>query len=985
MAGRTVTYTFVADIDDFAKPLGIAKAKASEFVSSLEDGSKSIASSFGAKIFAGAIAGLTVVGSVAAATVGYLRSASAAAMQHGDRIDDLGLKAGRSSKFMQELDYATSRVGVSLSSATNSIAKFDANLGDGTGKKFNEGLRAINLSVGELRAMAPEQQFQTITQRIGALGSAADQANVTKKIFGNMALLPVIRGEFDQLAARASFLGLVLSGDLVAASAKLKDKVADLTDSWKGFHLQIGGLVNSNASVHAFVDGLTNGLVGIRQAVFANTQSLQDFVSGGIVIVTKGLIGLVSAAQLTLNVFNALRLVWLSAETSALKLARAQLYIEQVMSLANPAKYALIGVDIAVLDDKIAKVGDSMQKVLDKDREWANGLGVVKSILAGVEKDVAKVAGKTVLVEQAARKAGEGAGVAFDAAADKAATAFEKAAAKARKAWDKLSTDLRAMAWNDEEALQKMFSAKNRAALPSIERSTMEVYKYLPSDSNNSTMLNDWYKDQQRSNRAGMKGLDTRILKEAFPGFGKETNRLEQGLQNITNVLNLASGRIAKSLASISGSATGMAGGLGQLFGDKKIVGNKFGDVVGKIGAWGQVAATGISLVSGIFGLFKKKPKEVVEAPKQVDAATWRGHVDDQLSKGTAGVAAGVGGIKITSAADLVSQATIAGQQFWAVFKTQGLVAAATAAKDVLATLTSAIGEHGSEAAAAILGPIQQQVQLAENEAYAGAANGAKGFADVLASQVNARMPMTLSQLDAYGQQAKAAFDQAKQSAIDSGMSVEAANQAAYGAVGPLIQTIIDAAATYGVTLDSNTQSLVDNAKASGVAFSTSSTDRLIMSVDALTTALGGVPPKLAEITNGINGIPTNRVVNVDVNYRGTGTIPQREGVDPVNDQGFAFGSSGVRDFGAGEWRRLHGREAILPEREYVSLKDAAAGGGGMQSGPVSFSVGEVHIHANDSAGGAAAADGFFERLETLMHTNAKARQLFSRLAPARG
>lgn len=468
----------------------------------------------------------------------------------------------------------------------------------------------------------------------------------------------------------------------------------------------------------------------------------------------------------------------------------------------------------------------------------------------------------------------------------------------------------------------------------------------------------DWY------NHAGQPGYE--ISKPV-------TNQLERNLQNLSNIFSLASGKIAKTISSIAGSGAGLAGGISALKAGG--FGSGLTGLLGKAGAIGSIAASAFSIGSSIFSLFKGKPKEPPPPPpKEVDQATWNTHVTDQLSKGSSGLAAGVAGIKIGSVADLTAQASIAGQQFWAVFKTQGIMAAAASVKDVVGKLVGELGQYGSAAAEAILGPISQLTSLAGNEMFAGAAEGAKGFADVLASQVNARMPMSIAQFDAYGQQASAAFEQAKQAALDSGMSIEQANEAAFGATGPLIQTIIDAAAQYGITLDSNTQSLVDQAKASGIAFSTSSTDRLIMSVDALTSALGGVPPKLAAITDGVNGIPTNRQVNVDVVYHDGGGIRNPDnGGTPDPDNSFASGTGGLKDFGRSSLAVLHGREAVLTEPQYARLTAAAnatqleiaqAGSG------VSLSFGDIHVAANDAAGGREAAQAFKEQLEDMLVNN---------------
>lgn len=406
------------------------------------------------------------------------------------------------------------------------------------------------------------------------------------------------------------------------------------------------------------------------------------------------------------------------------------------------------------------------------------------------------------------------------------------------------------------------------------------------------------------------------------------------------------SGLSAAAAAYQSGSVLGGAAS-GAAFG------SQFGGVGAAIGA----------AVGGLLGFFGKKKEPKPEPPKQVDAETWKNFQSEQVSKGASGLGAAVGGIQLTSATDLVSQATIAGMQFWSIFKTQGLTAAAGATKDVIGKLVENLSQYGSEAATAVLAPIQQQIALAENDAFKGASEGARGFAEVLAGQVNARMPMTIEQFGAFGQQASAAFEQAKAGAIATGLSTEEATRAALQAVGPLVTTAVDAASTYGFAIDANTQSLLDQAAANGVAFATSSTDRLILSVDALTKALGGVPPAVGAITQAINGLPTERTFTMHLNTsRSSDELP----VDPGNS--FALGSGGLRDFGSGELAMLHGREAVLTEGQFSRL----AAGNSSSSSP--FGNGEMQFHFHIDVGNVKAREispAESRRLEAVLESGA--------------
>lgn len=246
--------------------------------------------------------------------------------------------------------------------------------------------------------------------------------------------------------------------------------------------------------------------------------------------------------------------------------------------------------------------------------------------------------------------------------------------------------------------------------------------------------------------------------------------------------------------------------------------------------------------------------------------------VGEQLATAATGTGAGVAGIKIYNEADLRAQASIAGLTFWATVKEKGLIAAADAMSEPIAKLREELDKFGGDsAAAAILGPIIQASELAKNELFRGAAEGAKGFADALGGIANASLPMTIDQFRAFEQQANSAFEQAKAGALEQGLSAEEAAKQALLATGPLLQNITQASSSYGIALDGNTAKLMEQARAAGVAFPVDSTTRLTSSIDALTLALGGIPPKFEEIGAAMGRIPTTIPIDVQLGVSGGG------------------------------------------------------------------------------------------------------------------
>jgi len=347
----------------------------------------------------------------------------------------------------------------------------------------------------------------------------------------------------------------------------------------------------------------------------------------------------------------------------------------------------------------------------------------------------------------------------------------------------------------------------------------------------------------------------------------KSTMSVSQALQNLANVASVSGSKLGKSLSGILGGAGGIASGISGL----KSMGGGLTGLLGKAGMWGGIAASALSIGSSIFGLFKKKPKEPPpEPPKKATAESWRNFVSDQQSKAAEGALA-MTGIKVTTAQDMKEQASIALGSFWATWREKGPVAAAEAfkpARDAMLESFKATGASDTDIAA-MLGPLSAQVDLGGNKAFAGAAGGLDGLAKQLAAMANQQLPLTIDMFRAFESQGVNAFEQMKAAALDQGFSMEDAIKNAAMASGQYLTTIKDAASKYGFDLGGS-KALFDAASGAGVAFAGDSQERLIQSLDALTTTLGGAPPKFEQAFANAGTQAGNRLAqNANTGIRG--------------------------------------------------------------------------------------------------------------------
>lgn len=195
------------------------------------------------------------------------------------------------------------------------------------------------------------------------------------------------------------------------------------------------------------------------------------------------------------------------------------------------------------------------------------------------------------------------------------------------------------------------------------------------------------------------------------------------------------------------------------------------------------------------------------------------------LDKAIGGLGAMLKGIPLADEKDVEDQAVLIASTFWAKVKEDGLVAAALAFGEIMDTWKKQLEESGlelSEATAAMLAPIMEVAALAADETTRPLLEGIQGARDMLNGLAEAGY-MTTGAFSALGGQAQTAFD----ALIANGVS----EQSALLAIAPLLADLKHWSEAYGISLDENTQRLLEQAEASGVAFPT---DPLLQVVDLL-------------------------------------------------------------------------------------------------------------------------------------------------------
>jgi hypothetical protein len=207
------------------------------------------------------------------------------------------------------------------------------------------------------------------------------------------------------------------------------------------------------------------------------------------------------------------------------------------------------------------------------------------------------------------------------------------------------------------------------------------------------------------------------------------------------------------------------------------------------------------------------------------------------LQTAVQGVTGMIQGLDITSAADAQSQGAIFAATFFGSLKEGGLAAV----KELV--------------------PAWQELQKKLKEGGFGADAGGTlgGVASVMGMLSNEKLQPILAGVDGLQQafkglgdsgymttQAFAAFQQQAGSAYDKLIAGGATSEAALQALAPTLGMIKASADKYGLTLDANTQKLIDQGVAAGIAFPEDPMNRMVTVLEAIATALGAEIPAAA-------------------------------------------------------------------------------------------------------------------------------------------
>lgn len=188
--------------------VGIQKAteRAASSMSTVGVGLKSLATTLGVTFSAGAL-------------IGFTKQVFATASS----IDDMSKRLGVSAEFAQKFKYGLEQTGSSLEAGEKALAVMNRTLAQGD-KSTVGALSSLGLKFADVRAMKPEDAFQTIANAAGKIEDPMRRAAVMQELFGRGAieLMPLVVEGYDNVTKGVT----TMSDDTVKA-------LSDAEDAWQ--------------------------------------------------------------------------------------------------------------------------------------------------------------------------------------------------------------------------------------------------------------------------------------------------------------------------------------------------------------------------------------------------------------------------------------------------------------------------------------------------------------------------------------------------------------------------------------------------------------------------------------------------------------------------------------------------------------------------------------------------------------------------------
>ena len=228
-AGGIEQETYNRAVAAARKPLDDAAASATKTEKQVDALTKALRLLAALEIGRAVVDGLQIIGRSVASVSRQVASFVTETANSFDKFNDLADRTGIGAESLQRYSLAAQLAGVDTEAFASSVQRLTVSIGKAdAGGALDKSLKEIGLSVADLRALSPEQQFDAIGKAISTIPTQADRAAAAVEVFGKQgaALAPLFAdgaASFQEITERAERLGIIVDEVQLNNIGKMND------------------------------------------------------------------------------------------------------------------------------------------------------------------------------------------------------------------------------------------------------------------------------------------------------------------------------------------------------------------------------------------------------------------------------------------------------------------------------------------------------------------------------------------------------------------------------------------------------------------------------------------------------------------------------------------------------------------------------------------------------------------------------------------
>ena len=283
----------------------------------------------------------------------------------GDEVAKMAKRTGWGTEALSEMRYVAKLAGTNLETIEKASKRMASTIEDAKDglETYTRSFDKLGLSVEDVAAMAPEEQFWAISEAIASLEDPTMRAALAQDFFGRAGtdLLPILSEGTDAIAEQreeAHELGVVFTEDAAVAAEKFQDAITKLKTSLAGLGAEI--IEDLIPTLERYIEKAIDIIEKMRVWTAEHPKLAEGLLKLGTVLAIGGMV-----------------LLGLGALARAIMAINAALII--MHSLAGPAGWAKLAIGIGIAAAAII----GMQKLLSFQAEWGEPPISLKGMQAG--------------------------------------------------------------------------------------------------------------------------------------------------------------------------------------------------------------------------------------------------------------------------------------------------------------------------------------------------------------------------------------------------------------------------------------------------------------------------------------------------------------------------------------------------------------------------------------------------------------------------